>query len=100
MMQPCLNLPAFHLCATARLQQASLKGPEHGFKEMTQPCLIYLHDCHLFATVGTKEMIQPCPTYLHVISLPLSEPGEYRGASTISHGGAWAGFRAHLCRYP
>ena len=26
--------------------------------------------------------------------------GEYRGAATVSHGGAWGGFRANLCRYP
>ena len=26
--------------------------------------------------------------------------GEYRGATTVSHGGAWGGFRANLCRYP
>eukprot|EP01045_Picozoa_sp_COSAG04_P006774 COSAG04_NODE_340_length_16315_cov_1278.534410_9_plen_453_part_00 len=35
-----------------------------------------------------------------VVAADLFLMDRYRGAATVSHGGAWGGFRANLCRYP
>lgn len=51
----------------------------------------------LLTRLHTQGLLNDGDTIDYALGLTI---GEYRGLRRVSHGGAWAGFRAHLARFP
>jgi CubicO group peptidase (beta-lactamase class C family) len=51
----------------------------------------------LLERLHTRGVLNDGDTIEYALGLSV---GEYRGQRRVSHGGAWAGFRAHLTRFP
>ncbi len=51
----------------------------------------------LMDRLHTRAILNSGDTISYALGISV---GEYRGLRTVRHGGAWAGFRAHLLRFP